>query len=103
MTLFTLLSAIVGLSLFFSSPSGAAEAKTTTRTTSRATVSAVAPEQVKTLATRRILVERMKASRERLRNALPAYEEALEKQNADFEVKKIMLEKNLISAAEVKD
>ena len=83
MNLFTLIGTTVGLTLFCFSASNAAEARKT-RATSGAVASAAAPEQLKTAATRKILVERMKASRERLKNTLPAYEEELEKQSADY-------------------
>lgn len=103
MNLFTLIGTTVGLTLFCYSASNAAEVRKTRATSGAVASAAATPEQLKTVATRKILVERMKASRERLKNTLPAYEEELEKQSADYEAKKSLFEKNLISAEEVED
>jgi hypothetical protein len=44
--------------------------------------------QMPLLATRKMLIERKKASREDLKNALALYEDMEKKQNTDYEIKK---------------
>jgi hypothetical protein len=57
--------------------------------------------QEKVLLTRQKLIQRRKASRDRLKNLLPVYEQTLERQSADYETKREYYEKNLISSLEL--
>ena len=50
---------------------------------------------------RRMLIKRMKASREELRDALPLYQDRLRAQRADVEVKKKLDEQNLVSKVDL--
>ncbi len=54
-------------------------------------------------ATRALLIERMKASRQKLRDSLPHYESEIEKQSADYELKKQMYEARTASFSEVEE
>ena len=103
MKLITLIGTTAGLILLCSTMSNAAEAKknpTTPRLTGSPTTTS---SQMNVLATRKMLIERMKASRERLKNSLPYYEEELEKQSADYETKKGLYAKDLIGEGEVEN
>jgi hypothetical protein len=59
-----------------------------------------ASSQMTLLATRKMLIERKKASREHLKNSLALYEDTLEKQMADYEIKKGLYQWELISKSE---
>ncbi len=56
-----------------------------------------ASNQKKLQATRKMLIERMRASRQQLNDSLPLYEEKLANQTADFETKKKLYEQDLIA------
>jgi hypothetical protein len=64
-------------------------------------VRAAVPSQTLLLATRKMLIERKKASREHLNNALALYEEMEKKQDADYEIKKALYQWDLISSSEL--
>jgi len=66
-------------------------------------VRATVPSQMPQLATRKMLIERMKASREYLKNSLALYEDIEEKQNADHQIKRELYQWNLISRSELDD
>jgi hypothetical protein len=103
MKFITLIGATAGLILLCCAASSAAEAKKNP-TTPRLTGSpAATSSQMNVLATRKMLIERMKASRERLKNSLSYYEEELEKQSADYETKKGLYAKDLIPGVEVEN
>jgi hypothetical protein len=59
--------------------------------------------QMPLLATRKMLIERKKASREHLKNSLVLYEDTLEKQMADYEIKKGLYQWELISKSEIEE
>lgn len=59
------------------------------------------PSQMPLLATRKMLIERKKASREHLKNALALYEVMEKKQNTDYEIKKGLYPWDLISRSEL--
>jgi hypothetical protein len=62
-----------------------------------------ASSQMTVLATRKILIERKKASREHLKNSLALYVDIFEKQSADYEIKKGLYQWDLISKAELEN
>jgi hypothetical protein len=90
----------VGLSIICSAPSYAAEANNK-RTTTMVGHSSQPTVQKKLQATRRMLIERMKASREQLNDSLPVYEKKLADQSADLEQKQKLFQENLISKREL--
>jgi hypothetical protein len=59
------------------------------------------PSQMPLLVTRKMLIERKKASREDLKNALALYEDLEKKQNTDYEIKKGLYPWNLISRSQL--
>ena len=70
----------------------------------RAATSAARPAAEKKMAaTRALLIERMRTSRQKLRDALPYYESEIEKQRADYELKKQLYEARAVSFAEVEN
>jgi hypothetical protein len=92
----SLIPATAGLIMICLAASTAAEPKkkpTIIRTT--------VPSQMRLLATRKMLIERKKASREHLKNSLVLYEDILEKQMADYEIKKGLYQWELISKSEL--
>jgi hypothetical protein len=95
-----LISISVGLSIICSTPSYAAEANKK-RTTTMVGHSSRPTAQKKLQATRRMLIERMKASREQLSDSLPVYEKKLADQSADLEQKQKLFQENLISKREL--
>jgi hypothetical protein len=99
MKLLTIFAAAAGLTLFCSATSTSTEPvkKQVARPISSATTRA------KLLATRTMLIDRKKALRDRLQNSMPLQEEKIRDQNADYEVKKELFEKNLITKAELDD
>jgi hypothetical protein len=60
-----------------------------------------ASSQMTLLATRKMLIERKKASREHLKNSLALDEDTLEKQMADHEIKRGLYQWELISKSEI--
>src|SRR5690348_4715879 len=66
-------------------------------------VAPAATAEKKMAATRALLIERMRASRQKLRDALPYYEREIEKQSADYELKKQMYEARTVPFSEVED
>ncbi len=64
---------------------------------------APATAEMKLFATRKMLIERKRASREHLRNSLSLYEELLQKQTADYELKKGLYQWDLISKVELEN
>lgn len=95
------LAAIVSMMLFWSAASIAAELKKKTTTTRVVRSTPSESSQTKLVATRMMLIDRMKASREQLQNALPQYEEKLAQLSADYESSKKLYDENLISLAEL--
>jgi len=69
------------------------------RTGVRATPTTV--QQTKLLARRMMLLERKRAVRDQLQKSMPLQEEKIRDQNAEYEMKKEMYDKNLISKSEV--
>jgi hypothetical protein len=59
------------------------------------------PGQMSLIATRKILIERKKAAREHLTNALALYEDMEKKQTIDYETKKGLYPSDLISRSEL--
>ena len=79
----------------------ASDASESTKQSARVVVRSAAPAAPKKLqATRRMLIERMKASREYLRESLPDYEQRLAMQTAEVENNRKLYEQNLISQRE---
>jgi hypothetical protein len=103
MKLYTLLSATTGLIVLCSLASTAAEPKKKTPTVDVARRTAPASAEMRLLATRKMLIERKRASLEHLRTSLPLYQEILEKQIADYEIKKGLYQWDLISKAELEN
>src|SRR5262249_821726 len=64
---------------------------------------AASSAEKKMAATRALLIERMKASRQKLRDALPQYESEIEKQSADYKLKKQLYEASAIPFSEVEE
>jgi hypothetical protein len=94
----------IAISLVFTISAGANAAETRKKKPARAipAVSHPSAEQ-KIAATRALLIERMRASRQKLRDALPYYESEIEKQSADYELKKQMYEASTASFYEVEE
>ena len=91
---------LTGLVVFYSTPGiGAESAKEKSVRNMRS--AAVTPPLNKLAATRVLLIERMKASRQNLRDALAYYERELQNQVVDYETKKKLYAENLISRLEV--
>jgi len=103
MKLLIVTAATVGLIALGSVVSTAAEPKRKNPTLSVARQTAPATAEMKLLATRKMLIERKKASREHLKNSLALYEELLQKQTADYELKKELYQWDLISKAELEN
>src|SRR5574341_97105 len=97
------LAAIGGLMVLWTVASSAAELKKKRPTTRVVRPTAPASSQTKLLATRMMLIDRMKASREQLKNAVPLYEEKLAQQSADYEASKKLYDEDLISRAELEN
>jgi hypothetical protein len=92
----SLIPATVGFIMICLAVSTAAEPKKKP-TIFRTTV----PPQMRLLATRNILIERKKAARDHLKNALALYEDVEKKQNTDYEIKKELYTQDLISRSEL--
>ena len=92
-----LIAAAGGVIILCATASYSAEIKK--KSSAKAATQASRPEgsQKKLQATRKILIERMKTSREYLRESLPVYEQKLAGLSADFENKKKLYEEDLIS------
>jgi hypothetical protein len=91
---------LTGLVVFYSTPGiGAESAKEKSVRNMRS--APVTPPQNKLAAARVLLIERMKASRQNLRDALAYYERELQNQLTDHETKKKLYAENLISRLEV--
>jgi hypothetical protein len=80
------LTATVALVVLWSIASGAAEVKKK-KPASRIARSTIPTAQMKLLATRTMLIDRMKASRQELQNSVPLYEEKLAQQSAECEAR----------------
>jgi hypothetical protein len=94
----SLITATAGLIVFCSAASATAEPK------KKSTIVRTAvPSQMPLLATRKMLIERKKASREHLKNALALYEDMEKKQDTDYEIKKGLYSWDLISRSELDD
>jgi len=93
----------IALLLIFSvSAAGAAEPRK--KKPARAATAAVRQSaQKKLAATRALLIERMKASRQKLAESLPYYEGEIENQRADYEHKKQLYQARAISLADVEE
>jgi hypothetical protein len=99
----SLITATAGLIVLCSIASVAAEAKKKTPTVGVARQTAPASAEMKLLATRKMLIERKRASLEHLRTSLPLYQEMLEKQTNDYEIKKGLYQWDLISKSELEN
>jgi hypothetical protein len=98
--LFLVFFATAGLMLMHSHASNAAEP--VKRTAARVGRAPAAPaQQGRMAATRMMLLERKRALREQLQKSMPLHEEKIRNQNDDYEMKREMYEKNLISKNEV--
>ena len=79
----------------------ASDAAESTKQSGRIVARPAPPAEPKKLqATRRVLIERMKASREYLRESLPYYEQRLATQTAEVQNNRKLYEQNLISKRE---
>jgi hypothetical protein len=94
----SLITATAGLIVFCSAASATAEPKKKSPI-----VRTAVPSQMPLLATRKMLIERKKASREHLKNALALYEDMEKKQDTDYEIKKGLYSWDLISRSELDD
>ena len=94
-------AAISALMMLGSAASSAAEFRIKRATTRVVRSTPSESSQTKLVATRMMLIDRMKASREQLQNALPQYEEKLAQLSADYESSKKLYYENLISLAEL--
>src|SRR6266545_6376752 len=103
MKLLIVTAATFGLIALCSVASTAAEPKKKKPTLSVTRQTAPATAEMKLFATRKMLIERKRASREHLRNSLSLYEELLQKQTADYELKKGLYQWDLISKAELEN
>lgn len=102
MHLFTLTAVAAGLTLLFSLAGTAAEPrKTPDAGTTRAKAAVAQP--AKLYATRMMLIDRKKALREQLQRSMTLQEEKIRAQNADYEAKKELFDKNLISGSELEN
>ena len=98
--LFLVFFATAGLMLMFSHASNAAEP--VKRAATRVGRAPAAPaQQGRIAATRMMLLERKRALREQLQKSMPLHEEKIRDQGADYEMKREMYEKNLISKNEL--
>ena len=91
---------LTGLVVFSSNPGIGAESHKEKSVPNMRSAS-VTPPQNKLAATRVLLIERMKASRQNPRDALAYYERELQNQVVDYETKKKLYAENLISRLEV--
>jgi hypothetical protein len=104
MKVFVLFAASAGLALFWSGTNLAAEAKKKTTTASDlARPKVVAGRQAKLLATRMMLIDRKKHLREQLKNSMTLQENRIRDQSADYELKKELFKKNLITKNELEN
>ncbi len=103
MKLLIVTAATFGLIALCSVASTAAEPKKKKPTLSVTRQTAPATAEMKLFATRKMLIERKRASREHLRNSLSLYEELLQKQTADYELKKGLYQWDLISKVELEN
>lgn len=94
----------IALTVVFSVSAAANAAEPRKKKPARGAPSAVRqPAENKLAATRALLIERMKASRQKLVDALPYYEGEVEKQRVDYELKKRLYEAQAVSFAEVEE
>ncbi len=91
------ITVLAGLFVMSSTPIFGAEANNKRVTPIIKHVAPPASPQKKLQATRKMLIERKKASRQQLNDSLPLYEENLANQTADFEIKRKLYEQNLIA------
>ena len=104
MKFFVLFAASAGLALFCSGTNLAAQAtKKTTRGSDPARPKVVAAPQAKLLATRMMLIDRKKQLREQLKNSMTVQENRIRVQSADYELKKELFEKNLVTKTELEN
>jgi hypothetical protein len=87
--------------LFWSAASLAAEQKNKPTTTRGVRSTPAASSPMKRVTTRMMLIERRKASRQQLQDAVPQYEEKLAQLSADYEASKKLYNENLISPEEL--
>jgi hypothetical protein len=97
----TLIGAALGLIFLYPVLTTAAEVKKKATKPRLDRTTRLTPSEKKLLEIRTALIERKKASRERLKNSLMDYEEKLADQHAMHETKKKLHEDNLISNAEL--
>ena len=100
MKLFVRFAASTCLALFCSGTNLAADAKKGT-TNARDPARPIAAKQAKLLATRMMLIDRKKHLREQLKNSMTLQESRIRDQSTDYELKKEMFEKNLITRNEL--
>jgi hypothetical protein len=103
MKLLVITAATVGLIALCAVWSSAAEPNKRRPTLNVARQRDPATADMKLVATRKMLIERKRASREHLRNSLSLYEELLQTQTADYELKKELYQWDLISKAELEN
>lgn len=103
MKLIFFIAATVVLMLPYSGWSPAAEPVKKRPATGLARAPAAPARQTKLLARRMMLLDRKRAVREQLQKSMRLHEEKIREQNTDYEMKKEMYDKNLISSSEVED
>jgi hypothetical protein len=97
--LFLVFFATVGLMMDAHASNAAEPVKRTATRVGRAP--ATPAQQGRMAATRMMLLERKRALREQLQKSMPLHEEKIRDQSADYEMKREMYEKNLISKNEL--
>ena len=103
MKLLRFFAATAGLTLFCSATSTATELVKKPHPSVLARPITAATAQAKLLATRTMLIHRKKTLRDRLQSSMTAQEEKIRDQSADYQAKKELFEKNLITKAELDD
>ena len=97
------LAAIGALTMLWLVASGAAEVKKKRTTTPVVPSTSPASSPTKLVTTRMMLIDRRKASRQQLHDALPHYEEKLAQLSADYEASKKLYDEDLILRADLEN
>ena len=92
-----------GLMLFWPEAHTAGQPKKNSTAVGPARAKTAGTPQTKLLATRMMLIDRKKALREQLQKSMPLHEEAIRSLSADYETKKDLYEKNLISKSDLEN
>ncbi len=104
MKFFILFAASAGLALFCSGTNLGAEAKKkASKAGDLARPKVVAAKQAELLATRMMLIDRKKHLRDQLKNSMTLQESRIRDQSAEYEEKKQLFEKNLITKNELEN